>query len=195
MLFDDCSACRCTHFKPSGADLAFTVEVSSPQPILGIRILADLDGKDFDVCVSAALGDIGQCETFSGSNMQQMYYLSQMVFGKYVTIRVPDAGMNLNICELEMLVDDCATPAPTTPAFTTPAPTTPAPTTPAPATPAPTTPAPTTPAPTGGPTPDAPTTPAPTIDPCTVLVSPSNIVGDPFPDADYDAILDGSTDT
>ena len=165
MSSDECCACRCTHFKPSGADLAFTVEVSSPQPILGIRILADLDGKDFDVCVSAALGDIGQCETFSGSNMQQMYYLSQMVFGKYVTIRVPDAGMNLNICELEILVDDCATPAPTTPAPTTPAPATP-----------------------------APTTPAPTK-PCTVLVSPSNIVGDPFPDADYDTIFDGSTDT
>ena len=159
-MFDICSACRCTHFKPSGADLAFTVEVSPPKPILGIRILAGLDGKDFDVCVSADLGDIGQCETFSGSSMQQMYYLSQTVFGKYVTITVPDAGKNLNICELEILVDDCATPAPTTPAPTAPAPTTPAPTT-----------------------------------PCTVLVSPWKIIGDPFPGADYHAILDGSTDT
>ena len=179
----------------SDDDLAFAVKLASSQPVLGIRILAILDGKDFDVCVGATPTDIGQCETFSGSSMQQIYYLSQMVFGEYVTIRVPDFGGILKFCELEILVDDCVTPAPTggatpEPTVSTPAPTTPAPTTPAPTTPAPTTTAPSTPAPT---TP-APATPAPTT-PCTVLVSPSKIIGDPFPDADYNAILDGSADT
>ena len=120
---DVLSACRCTDFVSSDADLAFTVKLASPRPILGIRILALLDGKDFDVCVAAAPGDVGQCETFSGSNMQQINYLSQMVVGEYVTITVPDFGGSLNVCELEILVDDCATPAPTTPAPTTPAPT------------------------------------------------------------------------
>ena len=133
---------------------------------MGIRILALLDGKDFDVCVAPALGDVGQCETFSGSNMQQNYYLIQMVVGKYVTIKVPNFGGNLNVCELEILVaDDCATPAST--GGPTPEPTAPAPTggpTPEPTAPAPTggpTPEPTAPAPTGGPTPE-PTAPAPT---------------------------------
>ena len=101
------------------------MNLASSQPILGIRILAALDGKDFVVCAGAAPGDNGHCETFSGSNTQQAYSLSQMVFGEYVTITVSDIGVSLNVCELEILVDDCATPAPTTPAPTTPAPTTP----------------------------------------------------------------------
>ena len=209
-MFDICSACRCTHFKPSGADLAFTVKVWPPQPILGIQILAGLDGKDFDVCVSADLGDIGQCETFSGSSMQQMYYLSQTVLlGKYVTIRVSDAGMNLNICELEILAaDDCATPAstggptpePTAPAPTggpTPEPTAPAPTggpTPEPTAPAPTggsTPEPTAPAPTGGPTPE-PTAPAPTGGPTPEPSAPAP-TGGPTPEPTAPAPTGGPT--
>ena len=122
---DICCPCRCADFESSNAEVAFTVKLASSQPILGIRILAALDGKDFDVCAGAAPGDNGHCETFSGSNTQQTYSLSQMVFGEYVTITVSDIGVSLNVCELEILVDDCATPAPTTPAPTTPAPTTP----------------------------------------------------------------------
>ena len=209
-VFDVSSACRCAHFKPSGADLAFTVKVWPSQPILGIRILADLDGKDFDVCVSAALDDIGQCETFPGSSMQQMYYLSQTVLlGKYVTIRVPDAGENLNVCELEILAeDDCATPAstggptpePTAPAPTggpTPEPTAPAPTggpTPEPTAPAPTggpTPEPTAPAPTGGPTPE-PTAPAPTGGPTPEPTAPAP-TGGPTPEPTAPAPTGGPT--
>ena len=100
-------------------DLVFIVKIWPPQPILGIRILAGLEGKDFDVCVGAHPWYIGQCETFSGSNMQEVYYLSQMVHGMYVKIRVHDFGGNLNVCELEILAaDDCPTPAPTTPPVT-----------------------------------------------------------------------------
>ena len=183
-------------------DLVFTVKLASSQPILGIRMLAGLDGKDFDVCAGAAPGDNGQCETFSGSNTQQTYSLSQMVFGEYVTITVPDIGYwtSLNVCELEIVVDDCdATQAPT-PASTggpTPEPTAPAPTggpTPEPTAPAPTggpTPEPTAPAPTGGPTPE-PTAPAPTGGPTPEPTAPAP-TGGPTPEPTAPAPTGGPT--
>ena len=197
---DICCPCRCADFDPSNAEVAFTVKLASSHPILGIRILAGLDGYEFSVCAGAAPGDNGQCDTFSGSNTQQTYSLSQMVFGEYVTITVSDIGVSLNVCELEILVDDCATPAPTTPAPTggpTPEPTAPAPTggpTPEPTAPAPTggpTPEPTAPAPTGGPTPE-PTAPAPTGGPTPEPTAPAP-TGGPTPEPTAPAPTGGPT--